>query len=135
MGSGQKRIGNIIIPPGVIVSKHEKLVADFLAIKRGVDVTFLVPDRQKGRKTPDIEMTGRLWEIKSPKGKSPRTIENTIRDALKQSPHIVLDLRRMDGRVPTMKYVDRIEFEFSTVRPIRSIVVITRQENILDYSR
>lgn len=80
-------------------------------------------------------MNGRLWEIKSPKGKSSRTIENTVRQASKQSPYIIIDLRRMDGRVPTKKYVARIELEFTMVKPIRHIIVITREEETLDFMR
>jgi hypothetical protein len=131
----RKRVGLIITPPGVFVDRHEKLAADFLAAKMGFDVTFLVPDRHKGAKTPDVEMNGLTWEIKSPKGKGSRTIENTIRQALRQSPNIVLDLRRMDGRIPTQRLVDKIELQFNMVKPVRHIIVITRQETAIDFKR
>ena len=105
----RKRIGLIVVPPGVFVDIHEKLAADFLASKMSHDITFLVPNRRKGAKTPDIEMNGLRWEIKSPKGKSSRTIENNLRAALRQAPNIVLDLRRMDGRVPTARLLNEAE--------------------------
>ena len=131
----RKRIGLIVVPPGVFVDIHEKLAADFLAAKMGYDVTFLVPNRNKNAKTPDIEMNGLIWEIKSPKGKSSRTIENNLRLALQQSPNTVLDLRRMDGRVPTNKYLKEVERRFNDAKAIRHIIVITRQEVAIDLKR
>lgn len=131
----KKRIGTIIVPPGVIVAKHEKITADFLAVRLSYDVTFLATDRRKGTKTPDIEMLNLLWEIKSPKGKSSRTIENNLRLALVQSPNIVLDLRRMDGRIPTGKILFEIERRFNDARSIKRVIVITRQEECIDFKR
>jgi len=65
----RKHIGLIVVPPGVFVDVHEKLAVDYLASKLGYDITFLVPNRRKNTKTPDIEMNGLFWEIKSPKDK------------------------------------------------------------------
>lgn len=131
----QKRIGTIIVPPGVILDAHEKRAADFLAVERGADITFLVPNRTVGQKTPDIEMSGLLWEIKVPKGKGSRTIENTLRQATKQSPNVILDLRRMDGRVPTKKFIAEVERQFTQNRSIKHAIVITRQETSIDFKR
>lgn len=131
----RKRIGVIVVPPGVFVDVHEKIAVDFLAAKIGNDVTFLIPDRRKGAKTPDIEMNGLRWEVKSPTGKSSRTIENNLRLALKQSPNIVLDLRRMDGRIPTKKLLKEVERRFAEAKLIKRIIVITRQEVHIDFER
>lgn len=131
----RKPIGTIIVPPGVIVAKHEKIAVDYLAAVLGYDVTFLVPDRRKGKKTPDIEMLGLLWEIKSPKGKSSRTIENNLRLALLQSPYIILDLRRMDGRIPAKKLLNEVERRFDDAKTIKHIIVIARQEEHIDFKR
>jgi len=114
---------------------HEKIAVDFLASKIGHDVTFLVPDRRKGAKTPDIEMDGLRWEIKSPRGKSSRTIENNMRNALRQSPNIVLDLRRMDGRIPTKKLLREVERRFNDAKTIKHLIAITRQEKHIDFER
>ncbi len=99
------------------------------------DITFLLPDRHKGAKTPDIAMNGLLWEIKSPKGKGPRTIENNLRLALLQSPNIILDLRRMDGRIPTHKLVREVERQFELAKSIKCLIIITRQEEHIDLKR
>ncbi|HEY1645415.1 MAG TPA: hypothetical protein VGF75_03430 [Candidatus Saccharimonadales bacterium] len=131
----KRRTGTIIVPPGVFMQRHEKMAVDFLASKLGYDVTFLVPNRRKGAKTPDIIMNELLWEIKSPTGKSSRTIENNLRIALRQSPNIVLDLRRMDGRIPTNKLLREVEHRFTDAKSIRHIIVITRQEKHIDLER
>jgi hypothetical protein len=135
MTMGRRRIGTIVVPPGAVLDAHEKKAVDFIAIERGANVTFLIPNRQKGRKTPDIEMNGLLWEIKSPKGKSPRTIENNLRLAILQSTYIILDLRRLDGRVPTRKHLAEIDRQFKLAKSIRHIIVITREEAAVDFKR
>lgn len=131
----RKRTGLIVVPPGVFMGFHEKLAVDFLASELGHDITFLVPNRHKGIKTPDIEMNGLTWEIKCPKGRSSRTIENNLRLALEQSSNIVLDLRRMDGRIPTNKLLSEAERQFSLAKSIRILIVITRQEEYIDFRR
>jgi hypothetical protein len=131
----KRRIGTIVIPPGVFVDVHEKMAADFLATNIEYDVTFLLPNRCKGAKTPDIEMNGLLWEIKSPLGKSPRTIENNLRLALRQSPNIILDLRRMDGRIPTNKILREVGHRFKDAKSIKRLIVITRQQKHIDFKR
>lgn len=127
--------GIIIVPPGAFITKHEKLAADYLATSLGHNITFLISDRHNGFKTSDIKMIGRNWEIKSPSGKSPRTIENNLRLALKQSPYIIVDLRRMDGRIPTKKLLTEIERQFTLSRSIKRIIVITRQQQHIDIKR
>ena len=131
----RKQIGTIIVPPGVFIDVHEKMTADFLATKIGHNIAFLVPERRKGAKTPDIEMYGLHWEIKSPTGKSSRTIENNIRIAIKQSPNIVIDLRRMDGRIPTSKLLKEVSHRFNDAKYIKNIIVITRQDKHIDFKR
>ena len=131
----RRRIGTIIVPPGVFIDIHEKMTVDFLATKIGSNVTFLVPERHKGVKTPDIEMNGLRWEIKSPTGKSSRTIENNLRTATKQSPNVIIDLRRIDGRIPTAKLLKEVERQFNLSKSIKYIIVINRQEEYIDFKR
>ena len=130
-----RKVGTIIVPPGVFLSVPEKLAADFLATHLRWDIAFLPPHRRKGAKTPDVEMNGHRWEIKSPRGKSSRTIENNLRAALHQSYYIILDLRQMDGRIPTRKLVNEAERQFCLTRTLRHLIVITREEKHIDFSR
>lgn len=124
----RKRIGTIIIPPGVFIDVHEKMAADYLAVEFGYSITFLLPNRTSGSKTPDIKMDNKLWEIKSPKGKSSRTIENNLRNALVQSSNIVLDLRRIDGRIPTSKLFNEAERQFQLTKPLKRLIIIGRKD-------
>jgi len=55
------------------------------------NITFLRPYPLK---TPDLEINGTKWELKSPTGSSKNTIYNNIKTARKQSINIVIDLRR-----------------------------------------
>jgi len=131
----KQQTGAIIVPPGAYINRHEKLAADYLATNLGYDITFLIPNRRNGIKTSDIKMNGQHREIKSPSGKSPRTIENNLRLALKQSPYIIIDLRRMDGRIPTKKLLAEIRRQFILAKAIKRIIVITRQQEHIDIKR
>lgn len=55
------------------------------------DVIFLRPSHLKN---PDLKIKGQIWELKSPVGNSKNTIHNIIKTARKQSPNIIIDLRR-----------------------------------------
>jgi hypothetical protein len=131
----KSKVGIITAPPGVFMHRHEKLAVDYLAQKLGYDITFVVPDRHIHRKTADIKMIGKFWEIKSPTGKSNRTIENNLRLAIKQSKNIVLDLRRMDGRVPAKKHLTEIQKQFDLSKAIKHLLIITRQEEVIEHKR
>jgi len=50
--------------------------------RNGKDVEFIKPSQTKEIKKPDIILDRKEWEIKSPRGKSSRTIENNLRTAL-----------------------------------------------------
>lgn len=131
----RRKVGPIVIPPGAYPDKHEKRTADFLAQALGVRVEFIVPSRYHHTRTPDIVMQGVSWEIKSPVGKSPRTLENNLRGALAQSSSIILDLRRMDAKVPTEKLLRVIGRRFELSRKILHIIVITREQKLVDMHR
>lgn len=76
---------------------HELSAALILAYHFKTDVIFLRPETKK---TPNIDVNGTKWEIKSPKGDSKKTIENNLRTAHKQSQNIVIDLARSKIRKP-----------------------------------
>jgi hypothetical protein len=72
---------------------HEIQTALFLK-KSGKDVKFLAPKNRDRVKTPDIEMDGLKWEIKAPISSGSRVVEHALRSATKQSPNVIIDLRR-----------------------------------------
>lgn len=91
------------------------------------DVTFLRPESNK---TPDIEVYGKKWEIKSPMGNSKKTIENNLRMARKQSKHIVIDLRRI--KMHKVRAIARINYFLSKQQQIKRVIVITKDQKIVD---
>lgn len=88
---GKIDISALNVPP----EKHEYETVMYFA-RRGIDVTFVRPRYIKHLRTPDFEMGSRVWETKSPTGKSRRTYEDNFRKAMKQSAHIIFDLRRLN---------------------------------------
>ena len=54
---------------------------------------------------------------------------------LRQSPNVILDLRRMDGRIPTKKLLDEVRRQLALNKSVKRIIVITRQEEHIDFER
>lgn len=121
-----KITGSVIIPYGVTLEPHELEVAQILA-KNGSDVEF-IPVRIIP--TPDIIYEGREWEIKSPIGGSSRTLENNLRLALRQSPNIILDLRRIKSSEANC--LRELRRQTQRIIRIKKLLVITKQGKIVD---
>jgi hypothetical protein len=108
--------------------EHELSAALILAYHFKSDVVFLRPERKK---TPDIEVNGTKWEIKSPRGNGKKTIDNNLRAAHKQSRNIVLDLRQ--AKLHQSKAIARIR-HYLTAGPhkIKHLKIITKTRKIID---
>lgn len=108
--------------------EHEMSAAVILAHHFKADIIFLRPETKK---TPDIDVNGTKWEIKSPKGNAKKTIDNNLRTARKQSRHIVLDLRR--AKLHQSKAEARIRhYLVSGPHKIKSLKIITKTHKIID---
>lgn len=107
---------------------HEMLVAILLAEYFKRDVIFLRPGVLG---TPDLNIDGVLWEIKSPLGNSKKTIENNLRSARKQSSNIVIDLSRTSMNY--YKAVSGIKAYLNTNNhDIKQLKVVTKSKKIID---
>lgn len=106
---------------------HELSAALILAGYFRADVIFLRPQLDK---TPDIDVDGVRWEIKSPKGDGKKTIENNLRAARKQSLHIVIDLRRI--KMHQQKAIARINFFLSKPNRFKRVLVITKSQKVIE---
>lgn len=80
-------------------------------------------------KTPDINVAGRKWEIKSPKGDGKKTIENNLRAARKQSLYLIVDLRRI--KMYRAKALTRINFFLSKPHRFYKVSVITKSKKVI----
>ena len=107
---------------------HELSAALILAYHFKSDVIFL---RSETKKTPDIDVNGTKWEIKSPMGNGKKTIDNNLRAAHKQSRNIVVDLRR--AKLHQARAIARINHYLSAgPHKIKHLKVITKTHKIID---
>ncbi|HLC43510.1 MAG TPA: hypothetical protein VJK08_00035 [Patescibacteria group bacterium] len=123
--------GKIIMPPDILIESHELAVANILA-RNGNDVEFITPSQTKGIKKPDIILNKKEWEIKSPRGKSGRTIENNLRSALLQSPNIIIDLSRI--KLSDVKCIAETQRQFKLSTKIKNVKIITKKQETIDLS-
>lgn len=106
---------------------HELSAALILADHFKSDVVFLRPQTDK---TPDIDVDGTKWEIKSPRGNSKKTIENNLRTARKQSRNIVIDLRRI--KMHQRQANARINFFLSNSHSFKKVLIITKSQRVFE---
>ena len=104
----------------------QELVVATILIQTGHDVEFLPVKRIR---TADIRYLGLEWEIKSPRGKSSRTIENNIRTAIGQSCNIIIDL----SRIPILeeKAISEVRKQVSKTKNIKKVLIITKNQEIV----
>ena len=112
--------------------EHEySTVKYFLA--QGQDVELIPPLQVKGMNTPDIQINGVTWEIKSPTGDGKHTMKHTIQNAKHQSRNVIVDLRRC-GLVEDQA-IRELEHHFNLSKRLRRMTIITNSENKLDYKK
>jgi hypothetical protein len=122
--TGKIDISALNVPP----EKHEYSTAVFFA-KRGKDIVFIKPSDIKRQHTPDFAMDGKMWEVKSPVVYSKSSFEDNLRRAVKQSEHIIYDLRRLKLRDETV-YIKELK-KWSRKRKVRTLIIITRDGQLL----
>jgi hypothetical protein len=115
----------------VILEKHELRTVVFLSEKCGYNIELLPPSQRKGDKTPDMIMNGLKWEMKAPKSASKYTLQNILHKAVKQSPNIIIDLRR--SKMLQEQSLPRLEREFKLSKGIKRLIIITKGRKILHF--
>lgn len=126
--SGRIDISKLKVPP----EKHELETARYFA-ERGYDIEFIPPNNSPKMHTPDIMMDGVAWEIKSPTGKSKRTIEQNLRQAVKQSHNIIFDLRRIN--LSQSQCLNQLEKQFSLKTYIKRLLIIKNNGELVQLVR
>lgn len=123
--ASRMKAGKVIIQSNSLIQDHELKVGHILA-QAGHDVVFLPVTTGK---SPDIKYRGKIWEIKSPKGSKRRTIENNIRNALKQSQNVIVDLSRTQRADSVCIRDTQTQIEH---RPaLKSVIVIDKTGRII----
>lgn len=121
-------ISQLKTPP----EKAEFETAKYLA-EKGKNIVFIRPSSIPNQHRPDILMDGIEWEIKCPKGKSRRTIENNMRKAVIQSPNIIFDLRHI--KLSEDKSIAKLEHEFKINTRLKKLYIIRKDLTLLIYNK
>ena len=121
-------ISQLKTPP----EKSEFETAKYLA-EKGKNIVFIRPSSIPNQHRPDILMDGLEWEIKCPKGKSRRTIENNMRKAIMQSHNIIFDLRHT--KLSESKSIAKLEHEFKINTRLKKIYIIKKDWTLLFYKK
>lgn len=116
----------------VLPEEHEFRAAKFFA-KRGKRIKFIKPSNIPSIHTPDFQMDGVDWEVKSPKGDSKRTIENNFRKAMLQSSNIIFDLRRCS--LDEKQAINQLKRTFDDKKQIRKLLIITKNAELIELKR
>jgi len=122
----------ISLQTGALPTTAEIEVANYLA-STGKTVRFLAPIQQENVRTPDIEMDGIQWEIKTPIGKSTNTIKRAFKTALRQSKYIIFDLRH--SKLPDKPNIDKLHKEFTDIRSAKKLLIITKSGELIDMAK
>ena len=80
-------------------------------------------------KSPDFEMASKRWEIKSPIKYSESSFEDNFKKAIKQSEHLVYDLRRLNLK-DEAKYMEQLERRKKSHK-VKTLLVISRDGQLL----
>ena len=114
---------------GVHLQEHEYATVK-LFLETGYDVTLIPPVQAKGTNTPDFEMLGIIWEMKSPQGKSRNTIKHTFQNAGHQSSNVIIDLQRC--KLSDDEALKEIKYHYGISKRIKRLKVIMKDKKIID---
>ena len=78
-------------------------------------------------------MLGVEWEMKSPTGKSKRTIEQSFRKAVTQSKYIIFDLRRIN--LKEEQCIGELQHRFDTKTYVKRLIIIKKNGEMIDMVR
>ncbi|MCR4590451.1 MAG: hypothetical protein K5668_06495 [Lachnospiraceae bacterium] len=81
--------------------------------------------------TPDMEMSGIIWEMKSPQGKSKNTIKHTFQNAGHQSSNVIIDLQRC--KLADEDALKDIRYHYKISKRIKRLKVIMKEKKSLTY--
>lgn len=110
-----------------VPKEYELSAALILANHYKANVVFLRP---QANRTPDIDINGTKWEIKSPTGHGKKTIENNFRNARGQSSNVVMDLRRI--KMHQSKANARIQSFLSKPHRFTKVLIITKGKKVIE---
>ena len=123
----------ITMATGASPSADEIAAVNFLAKKLREPIRFIKASRIHGSRTPDIEMNGLKWEIKTPTKAKENTLDHAMKRGLKQSKNLIFDLRKM--RSTGEKALHKLLKEFEKTKEWKRLIIITKDEKILTHEK
>jgi hypothetical protein len=127
-----KAKANVIIPTNMRnpPEQHEIEVAWIISEYFNCEVIFLKPVDAYKTKTADIKMNGIEWEIKSPIGKSTKTIGKKLKQASSQSKYIIFDSRRSPIADDIIE--NKIKYELTEHRSLKRVIMVKKDKKVID---
>jgi hypothetical protein len=113
---------------GANPTPNEIKAANYL-VGHGFKLLFLKPANIEGVHTPDAEINGEKFEIKSPISNKPRTVTKRFKEARQQSDKIVFDLRGIKGGAEN---TERLLLKLAKDLKCRRLIIITKQNKTID---
>jgi hypothetical protein len=133
MGRDRRIKGEIRIPAGINVWKHELSTANALA-EAGFIVEFLPTKDIKNAKSPDILMDGEKWDLKAPMTDKLSASERNLKRATKQSINIIIDSRRL-RKIHDSTVQNFLLQKFKQQKTIKKLFFINRKHQVIDISK
>lgn len=118
----------VIIPQGVhpVPEKFELSAASLLLNFFQSDITFLPVTSIR---TPDIEVNGEKWEIKSPVGNGKYTIQRQFQRAAKQSQNVIIDARQT--RIHIARVRREVAYQANLAKSIKQVLLIEKTGKVV----
>jgi len=125
----RQRVGNIIIPGGMTQPETHEYATARVFTRAGKDVEFLQPSRTRGSRTADLKIDGLLWEMKTPMGKTKKTVANALRRAVKQSSNVIIDTRQMKLSDEIIK--KELLRNVPLTKSLKRLVIVSKESQIV----
>ena len=120
-----------LITNGTILERHEMATINFL-LRLGKNIELIKPSLKPFSRNADLIMDQLVWEMKSPTGRGKYIIRDTLRTVARQSPNIILDLRRSKlHKVKALR--DAKKYFLHNPQAQHLLVIIDNQ--IIDYTK
>jgi hypothetical protein len=119
------------IENGASPMPNEIKTANYL-VSHGFKLLFIKPANRKGVRTPDAEINGERFEIKSPTSNKPRTIIKRFKEARKQADRVVFDLRNIKGGAEN---TEKLLLKLATDTKCRRLIIITKHNQTIDTTK
>lgn len=106
---------------------HER-IAFFALLNAGYKVRLVPSDNHS--KSPDFNINGRHYELKSPKGKNISCVTRNIKRAKKQSPNIIVDTSRIKN-LRDRSIVNFIRNDITNYPGLKHLLIITKNRDVI----